>query len=593
MEKDKDLLPEENEGDKAHMLEGDNTLVETDGADSVETTVKNNKKGKKNKETEPEDSSEEIEKPKKKFYAETWFLVTLASVAFVAILAVLIMTALGGGLSFKNLFGKGNGDLDYVNDSLDKYIDIKESDYKGIKINVPLRKPGEKELETRINELLATHRGNPVVAGGSTAYDNYPIAIGDDINVSYLGYQLDADGRKLLISGASNVESANTKTDRLTVGVNAGLYGVGFDSALVGKTPNGKIDSVRGEGVVLSRDEIIYATVSFVLDNGLVYDEVDVCIDPSAENFESLWGIDAYEDLFENQRVLGYIITGDSFYTLPLSGGGQITYTALEIKYISKSSVKPMTVESYIPADYSVEELQNKTVYYDLYVNNVIKYNVSEFNDEFVTEKLGLTAEKLAAYEGETLAEKCKSYHMASLNTEFESTCRTYLENAIWQKLFSTVKIKTYPEKEIDRIYLAEVEAYTADLIEENANGAGYENLDDYMPGALGLEEGAEWTSYLLELVKRTVKERLIVYAILRQEGILPVGEEFDALYEKELMNDYEHAISIYPGSFASLEEYRAYVYETRGELDYVHDVYYYYLTDKLIEYVTPVYSES
>ena len=58
-------------------------------------------------------------------------------------------------------------------------------------------------------------------------------------------------------------------------------------------------------------------------------------------------------------------------------------------------------------------------------------------------------------------------------------------------------------------------------------------------------------------------------------------------------MNDYEHAISIYPGSFASLEEYRAYVYETRGKLEYVHDVYYYYLTDKLIEYATPVYSES
>ncbi len=578
MDKDKKISPEENEGKEYVLASGEK--------------VKNGKDAKKDTASDKEENGAEV---KKKFYSETWFIATLAIVAGISIFAILIITALGGGLSFKNLFGGSDGDLDYVNDPLDKYINIKESDYKGYEVNIPIRKPGDAELETQINELLATYRGTPV-EGENVAYGNKPIAIGDDIILSYLGYRLDADGRKILVSDANNLENANTKVDRYTVGANSGIFGIGFESALVGKKPNGKIDSVRGEGAVLDGN-VIYATVSFVLDNGLVYDEVSVCIDPATENFERLWGIGAYEDLFKKcsgmQGIGMMMLTGNSLNCFDLEGGGTITYTALTVNYVTTSAVQPITVESYFPADHSVTELQNKTVYYDLYVNSVIKYNVPEFNDAFVTEKLKLTEEKLASYEGETLAQKCKSYYASVLMSEYESTCRIYLENAVWQRLFSVIKINTYPAKEIDRIYIAEIEAYTADLVEENANGAGYEDLDSYMPIALGLEEGAEWTGYLLETVKRTVKERLIVYAILRQEGILPVGEEFEALYEQELMKDYEHAISIYPGTFSSVEDYREYVYETRGELEYIHDVYYYYLTEKLVEFVTPVYSES
>ena len=579
MDKDKKISPEKKEGNKSASAE--------------------NNKGKKNDNADivSEITEGEAEAKKKKFYAETWFLVTLAVVAAVSIFAILIMTALGGGLSFKNLFGKSDGDLDYINDSLDKYINIKESDYKGYEITVPVRKPNNNDLQAQIDKLIATHRGGPT-EGADTMYTNKPIAIGDDVTLSYLGYQLDADGRKILVSNANNLENANTKVDRYTVGLNSDIFGIGLESALVGKKPNGKIDSVRGEGAVLDGN-VIYATVSFVLDNGLVYDEVSVCIDPAAEDFERLWGIDAYEDLFKKcsgmQGIGMMMLTGNAINCFDLEGGGTITYTALTVNYVTTSSVQPITVETYYPADHSVEEIRNKTVYYDLYINNVIKYNVSAFDETFIKEKLNLTEEKLSSYEGEGIVEKCKSYYKTILDNKYNETCKTYLESAIWQRLHSTIRIKTYPAKEIDRIYIAEIEAYTAELIEENekANGAGYESLDDYMPTALGLEEGAEWTSYLLESVKSTVKERLIIYAILRQEGILPVGEEFDRLYEKELKKDYEHAITQYPGTFSSLEEYREYVYETRGEIDYIHDVYYYYLTEKLIEFVTPVYSES
>ena len=533
----------------------------------------------------------------RRFYSETWFILTLAIAAFAVILGILVMTAIGSGLEFKNLFNKYDGDLDYINDSLDSYINIKESDYKGYEIEIPIRKPAEAELQTKINELLAKNRGDST-EGKDTFYTGKPIAIGDDIRMSYLGYELDEAGRKLLISSASNFETANTQIDRFTVGLNYSLLGVGFESNLVGMKPNGALTSVRGSGDVLE-DNVIYATVSFVLDNGLVYDEVDVCIDPTDENFERLWGIGAYEELFstcKGKQGIGMIVlTGNSTYTLDLEGGGRITYTALTVNYVTTADTKPMTVETYYPADYTVEELQNKTIYYDVYVKDVVKYNVPTFNDAFITEKLGLTEEKLADFAGETLVEKCKSYYMKSLNDSYIEDCKAYLEVKVWQRLLSVISVTMYPDDEIDRIYVAEIEAYARELAEKNAmeNGAGG-TLDDYMPGVLGLEEGAEWTSYLLETVKMTVKERLIVYSVLRKEGLIPTEAEFEALYDKQIKSDYERAKLMSPGTFSSLEDYEEYINSEYGKETYVHDnVYYYYATEKLIEFVTPVYSES
>ena len=84
--------------------------------------------------------------------------------------------------------------------------------------------------------------------------------------------------------------------------------------------------------------------------------------------------------------------------------------------------------------------------------------------------------------------------------------------------------------------------------------------------------------------VKETVKERLIVYAILRDADILPVGEEFDKIYEEELLRDFNYANSISPGKFATVEDYKEYIANDKGEEEYIHDVYYYYATDKLYE---------
>ena len=591
LENDADLADFDNETEESEDIDSKSEANEADDADSKseaesvegddDTEVASKKKRNKSK-GENEEGSAEAEKQGKSIFTELWFILTLCAVSFVALLVILISIARAGGLSWKNLFGGDDGNLDYVSDSLDAYINIKESDYKGLEINVPMLPPDEDDLQSEINKLLAMYRGE----SPKGTYTNVAAQLGYDVNILYLGYQLDSAGRRLLVEGATNYKSANTKTDRYTVGLNSDVFGVGFDNEIIGKMPNGRLDNVTDQGNYVTKDNLIYATVSFVLDNGLVYDEVPVCIDPSADNFESLWGIGAFESaLFKSGNSFGSIVlTGNSYLTFPLAGGGQITYTSFTIDYISSASVAPYTVESKFAFDYSIEELRNEKVYYDVYIESVVEYDVPEFNEAFITEKLKLNEDDLASYEGESLMEKCRSHYAQMLKSEYDSVCRSYVEYQVWNKIKANIKITMYPQKEVDRIYIALVEDYSLSLLEENAAGAGYADLDEYMKDVLELGEGGEWTSYLLAQVKDTVKERLIVYAVLRAAGLMPTDEEFARIYEEELKRDYEYAISIYPGAFKDFEDFKTYINDERGEAEYKHTVYYYYATDKLVE---------
>ena len=536
---------------------------------------------------------------KESFFKSTLFVLILAIVAFVGMLSVILTVSCNNGFSFKSLFGLETEQLDYREDSLSDYIDIKESDYKGIKVNIPIAAPTDKDVELEIQRLIASYRKGPVTTS-ETWYSKEPIKIGHDAFVYYVAYTLDEEGRKVIINEASNHKTASAY--RYTVGTGSGVFGVGFDEALVGKIPiEGGIGDIRDTGYVTDGC-VIYATVSYVMDNGLLYDSVDVCIDPSAPDFEEKWGIGA-KDLFcgyntDYQKIIGTILlTGENYETFLLPDGRTITYTAVTVNYVTDSKNAPYTVESTFTYNYSVEELRGKTVLFDVYLEKTVAYNTYEFDEDFVTNRIGYpdvkyNAETFEKYEGETATEKYASYLKLSLDTAYESYCRSYAEQTIWNLLKGNLVVKKYPQTEIDNVYLSWEKYYKQQFAKEQSAGAGYEDFDEYMSEILELGEGGEWTSVLLGLAKDTVKERLITYAVLRDAGILPNSEEYKKIYEEELLRDFNYANSISPGKFATVEDYEKYLEEDRGLSEYEHDVYYYYVTDKLVEMAEFVYPE-
>ena len=71
----------------------------------------------------------------------------------------------------------------------------------------------------------------------------------------------------------------------------------------------------------------------------------------------------------------------------------------------------------------------------------------------------------------------------------------------------------------------------------------------------LGLDAGSDWQAYLEELAKEQVKEKLIFLHIMNVEGLKPTAEEYDALFEKYLVEVLVEK-GVTPEKYATIEEY-------------------------------------
>ena len=181
---------------------------------------------------------------------------------------------------------------------------------------------------------------------------------------------------------------------------------------------------------------------------------------------------------------------------------------------------------------------------------------------------------------------------MNELLAAYEEKVHTAAEDAMWEYLKKTVKIKKMPSREVNRIY----ENYYYDIMHDyrsaNADGAGYESLDEYARDALGLDIGADWTEYIMMMTEDEVMEKLIFYTIIRNEGLVPTEEEFKVLYRKELELDFEYyygkTSKDYESYEAFEEELLAYEKEMLDAIgvSYYHDaIYYNYATDNILEF--------
>ena len=524
----------------------------------------------------------------KRFYTKGWFIASCAAFAFIAVFAIITLVAIGSGYTWRSLFGMSEKELDYLKDPLYAYIDLDKSDYKKLEVEVALKKPGEEELERKINSILASNRGEALYGGSFQTKKT--IEAGNDVYLYYQGYIIE-DGRRMILEDLSNFTSGYTAL--ITAGKDMQTLGEDFSHELIGKVSSGGIGNIRDYGEVVSEQNVIYATVSFVLENGLIYDNVDVCFRPSDDDFEEIWGEGAYEKILKGKSVGGYIFDMYDFETLTTKESGKkITYTDLEINYIITNDYEPITITSHFPQSHYDNEVAGKEVYFDVYIEHTKCYAVPSFDDAaFVNDKLGLKEADLEAYSGDTLAEKCRSYYNQELLNQYNEQRLELAKSEMWKKLKQEIKIIRYPESEIDRIYLEYIYNYSLALAEANAAGEGYEDLDEYIVAQLDLPQGADWTGTLIEMVRSDVKENLIIYAIMRRENLVPNEEEYQQIYMRELELDFEYAEGKSRADYDSDEKYEQAlsqfekkVIEYYGVDGYRDSVYYHYISQKLIE---------
>lgn len=449
---------------------------------------------------------------------------------------VLIVLAVIGAV---NLAGQDYG-FDYFKTDLDKYISFSES-YKDYKIEIDIAKPHDIDVDVSILNLIYKDRTLNEKYAGATITSAYTISAGDTVNIWYRGYLLDEEGNEIPVDSMCNFSGAAPST----LNIGSGQFVPGFELNLIGLNTGdySKFEKITTGKV--NENQVIYVTYS--LPNKTDSTKTDtfknVRIDLS-EDIDAIYG-----ERFKS-KLLSFNI-GEKKDLVSDINGDLITYSDFTINFATECETNPMVVECYFGYDYSNKELRNETAYFEVYVEGIVDYVCPEFNDEYLTKliedkELNLSIDELNKQEGTTLVEKYRNFVDENLNKIYEETLETKIKDEIWARISKTVKATKYPRHLVDKMYdyymneLRNAYVSSGGQLYNNTTGqyTTYDSLSKYIPVYLGLSTGQNWQTYLQDMAEESIKERMAMFYILREENLLPTKAELDAKIE-EIRQEY------------------------------------------------------
>ena len=513
------------------------------------------------------------------------FNISESKLALVITAGILVLAILVSSAIFLINAIKNEAWFNYLKADLDKYVEI-SGDYKDFTVNLDIAKPKDIEVDVAIMSLLNSNKDSSKwreISSGS----KFTLGVGDAVDIYYRGYLLDEDGKEITVDGMSNFGDANPYT--LVLG--SGSFVPGFELNMVGlNTEDTNIFTTIKTGKPQD-SQIAYVSYTCVID-GDSTKKVTVTnerIDLSRDDIDEEYG--------ENFKKTIMNCDIGTKVSLPSNLNGKTyAYTDLVVNYVTECEDKHFTVECYFPYDYSKEDLRNETAYFEVYVNKVVDYtDVPEFNDEFINKltqenKLGVTLETLNTHEGANLVEKYYAYANKTLMDAYEEEYKTLLREEIvayYRTVFKGVK---YPASKVEEIYNGYYETVSdsyntsgGKITNSYGSSTTYDTLDKYAVAYLGLQTGTNWKNYLISLAQDSVKERYMMFYILRAENLIPSDAEFDkkvAEVTNTIVDEYVEYCMNYEGktkdSFKTEAEYQEYYNNCRKQVLANYDKTYY-----------------
>jgi exodeoxyribonuclease VII small subunit len=292
---------------------------------------------------------------------------------------------------------------------------------------------------------------------------------------------------------------------------------------------------------------------------------------------------------------------GDFVTRIGDSQTDNVAYSGMVVEFATRgcenknADIKPITIKVTFPASYGEETLRGKEAYFDVYIESASPYSCPVFDDKFVTDKLKVTAEELASYNGETLADKYREKLREEYRTEIEESNNDLLTQAVWSHIFSNVEIKKLPRATVKSYY----NSYAADINNYYTNYTQqYENVDsfavDYINNVYGagLSAGADWKDYMTKLAEGDVAQKIIFYYIIREENLIPSDAEYQELYDERYNEIFDYYKELHASELAELEgeEYEKELESIKKEMESIYDesyfreqIYYQYGSQKLL----------
>lgn len=266
--------------------------------------------------------------------------------------------------------------------------------------------------------------------------------------------------------------------------------------------------------------------------------------------------------------LLGGGEVGDTVSVSEEDSSGTV-YSNPRVISVEKREDKPITVDAHFPYDYSEKSLQGKTVKFDVYVDSAIVYEAPELTDEFISDTLKLTADDLSAYSGDTLTEKYRGMVRAELMSEYQAKLESQADELVWARLVERV---VYSDKKLPKGELrAIVNEYKQGFKEYCELYKGqYETTSAAAMDYFGIGDGSKWEEYVRSVAVQSIVEKMIFYYIAREENLLPVGDEFDTLYNEKvehLLEDYLVSKKCDRANYETEEAYLAAVADYRAQM--------------------------
>ena len=478
--------------------------------------------------------------------------------------------------------------FDYLKSTLSNYIDFPFDEFKGMSLPINIAKPRDIDVDVAILNLLASNKGAVLNDG---AFVSTPVIItpGDVVHIWYNGYLLGENGEKVYTKGMCNFSSSQPAS--LEIG--SGYFVPGFEANLCGWNTGHSPKFVKITEGEIKDTQIAYVSYTRLPEGGISSDKVTggyVRVDLSDESLDDTYGVGFRE------AILSATIGEKKSFSVTLDGKTH-NYSDAVVNFVTECEENPILVECYFPYDYGSAELRNKTAYFEVYVVNVQEYECPEFNDEYVKSFVNkadsaITEAELLAYEGESYVDKFRAYIESALYKSYEETYKSMVEDAMWDKFLELSVVKKYPGGEVDKIY----EEYLKDVDYQFEKTGGslqnsytgeyehFDNVDDFAIAYLGLSysENKNWKSVLHTMAKNLVKERLIMYYLVRGEGLVPSAEELEEKiegikqeYVDEYVNQYLVSQNKTREDFTE-EEFAEFVEERKTELFRYYDEAYF-----------------
>ena len=430
-----------------------------------------------------------------------------------------------------------------------------------------------------------------------------PIGDGDKIFISYV---------KELNTGAVSSTKCATVDLSMDIAELDKKFGTGFYSGIVGQqygsipdftveTDNGneiykdvKVYKTTGEGDVI---QLTYSAYYF--DGGVVASKSAI-IDLSDPEVDKIYG-EGFRDFFINGNApIGTKALNESGKSATLNTKAAEdelnAFYDMTVSYVYDLGENPLTVETYFPAGYQDASLAGKTAYFDVYIEKAQIYEAPEYNDAFITDTLKLTEEDLKDYEGETLTDKYTAKLRAELEEEYQKNVNAAVDAKLWDIFNEKAKVKSLPETDIRDYY---DNYYNEIQTQYSSYSSYYDSFDAFAREYLGLSAKADWDAELKKMAENSVKQKLVFYSIIRENGYIISDEELDERYREmadEYFESYLKSVGCSRDKYDSDEKYEKAKADHRKTYDgyynkeyFSETIIYEYGFDKIREKVTAV----